>query len=140
LKPTKLQKSRELYKMVYRYSKPPSQRQLRVSNAIHESLSKAIVKNDFAIPFFDHYNVSISKVKVSADLKLVTVFMLFPENAPVEEALKWLNDNIYLSKKFIAESVNLKFVPKMRYVKDEEYLRSLEIEEAFSKLSSTNNE
>ena len=64
----------------------PSQRQLRVGELVREALSEALVRGNVHDPVLVEANITITEVKVSADLRNATAFVV-PLHGRREEAL-----------------------------------------------------
>ncbi len=111
--------------MVYRYTKPPSQRQLMVSSAIKHELSAVIMRLSL-IELYD-LRVVVTEVRVSADLKLATVFVLVvPENNN-QVILDYLKKELHFIKKELASVLKLRSLPVLRFVEDKASKQASEV-------------
>ena len=101
----------------------PSQRQLRVGEAIRHALSDIIQQAHFREPSLQDVSVTISEVRISPDLKNATIFF-----SPLQqgEDSPWPTDEIraglqratgYLQRA-LAKKMALKYVPKLSFLYD----------------------
>lgn len=107
--------------MVYRYNKPPSQRQLKVAEALKRALSDVFTFKRLSHPFFEKIMITVSEVRISGDLKLATAFINFHEDVDKDQLIKLLNEISPYIKKLIADKVTLRFLPQIRFVYDESF-------------------
>jgi len=78
--------------MVYRYNKPPTQRQLQVAESIKHVISEMFLRNELSHPFFEQNIITVSEARISPDLKLVTVFISAADEIDISKLLKLLNE------------------------------------------------
>lgn len=107
--------------MVYRYNKPPSQRQLRVAESIRRALSDVFTFKRLSHPFFDKIMITISEVRISGDLKLATAFINFHDDVDKDQLIKLLNEISPHIKKLIADKITVRFLPQIRFVYDKSF-------------------
>ncbi len=99
----------------------PSNRQLRVAELIRRSLSDALSKNDLYDESLMNVPITVSEVRCSSDLKLATVFVLPLGGKNTQEVVKSLSKNKGVIKKIISKNLGLKFIPELRFIKDESF-------------------
>ncbi len=99
----------------------PSQRMLRVAEMIRHKLADMLARGEIHDDVLAEHVVTIPQVRLTADLKLATVYVMplgGADNRPVLEALE-------RNKRFIrgevAHAVNLKFAPDLRFRFDETF-------------------
>jgi ribosome-binding factor A len=120
--------------MVYRYSKPPTQRQLRVGEELKHGLSFMFSRNELSHPFFEQVMITVSEVRVSPDLKLATAFVSAMEQVNENDLVKFLNEISPTIRKIIAKKVNLKFAPEVRFAVDKSFKEGAKIDSIIAKL------
>ena len=120
--------------MVYRYTKAPTQRQLRVSEEIRHALSEVITRNELSDPFFEKVRVTVSQVRISQDLKIATAFLALPDEVDQKAVIKSMNEIAYVIRKLISKKVILRFIPEICFVIDESIQTASEIESILSQI------
>jgi ribosome-binding factor A len=103
--------------------KTPSQRQLRVGEAIRRAMSEALARGEIHNDDLARMSITVGEVKVSADLRVATAYVLPLGGAGAEEALKALNRSRGEIRHVVARGVLLKFVPELRFMIDETFDR-----------------
>lgn len=103
--------------------KGPSQRQLRVGEAIRRTLSEALMRGEIHNDELAGLSITVGEVKVSADLRVATAYVLPLGGAGAEAALKALNRSKGEIRHVIAREVALKFAPEIRFQIDETFDR-----------------
>ncbi len=119
--------------MVYRYSKPPSQRQLRVAESIRHGLSEVFMRNEMAVPALDKIFITVSEVRISPDLKLATAFVSSVNTQNIDELIEFLNEKAPLIRKLLAPKVALKYMPEVRFALDKSFEEGAHIDELLHK-------
>jgi ribosome-binding factor A len=101
-------------------SKPsgPSQRQLRVGEALRHALAWVLERADFRDPALQGVAVTVTEVRMTPDLKHATAYVmpLGGDNAPA--ALEGLNRAAGYLRHEVAKEVPLKFLPDYRFELD----------------------
>lgn len=101
----------------------PSQRQLRVGEAIRRALSEALMRGEIHNDDLARLSITVGEVKVSADLRVATAYVLPLGGQGADEALKALNRSRGEIRHVIAREVALKFAPELRFQIDETFDR-----------------
>lgn len=111
--------------MVYRYTKEPSQRQLQVAESIKKCLMEVFLRNELGSNIFDYCMITVSEVRISADLKLATVFIVanIPSNVEVDidEIIAYLNSSVVEIVKVLKKKIVLRSIPHIRFVRDNSF-------------------
>ena len=103
----------------------PSERQLRVAGSIQLALVDALIKRKIRDIRFTNINVSVTHVEISGDLKLATCYVRLLDviqsetTATKDELLRALEDSKYALRKWIADSVRLKYSPDIKFRYDD---------------------
>jgi ribosome-binding factor A len=106
----------------------PSQRQLRVGELIRHELAEMFARGDIHDPVIEGHLITIPEVRMTADLRLATIYVMplgGKDGAKVVEALQ--NNRKFLRGE-IARRVNLKFAPDIRFRIDERFDEAERIE------------
>jgi ribosome-binding factor A len=99
-------------------AKGPSQRQLRVGEAVRHSISELLGRREVHSDVLERCIVTIPEVRMSADLRIATVYVMPLGGGDAEAVIKALAANQKYIRGVVARAVNLKFAPELRFVKD----------------------
>ena len=98
-----------------------SQRQLRVGELLRKELSEALVRNDFHHSDLSNFSITVSQVIVTPDMKWAKAFVSPLGGENFDEAMNYLNKNIFSIQKIIASKVRLKRMPKLFFIEDKSF-------------------
>jgi len=118
--------------MTLRYTKPPTQRQLRVGELIRTEIS--VVFSRGVIPVaLENMFITVTEVRVSPDLKMATAFLTAfdGDRDKLEPMLKSLGIEI---RRIITPKLNLRFSPEIRLVFDDSTDYATRIENLLNKV------
>ena len=91
--------------MADRIGKPVSQRQLRVGEMIKQSLSMIFIRNEAKVPNLETNTITVTEVKMSADLKIAKAYVLPLGGKDADETINILKRILIFNKKnFITKS------------------------------------
>ncbi len=99
----------------------PSQRLLRVAEAVRHAVVDALARGHFEEPALAARSVTIREVKMSPDLRLATLSVLPLGGKAREKTMAALERNKKMLRAEVARRVNLKFAPDLRFVLDDSY-------------------
>jgi ribosome-binding factor A len=105
-----------------------SQRQLRVGELIRHAMAEMLVRGDIHDPVIEGHMITIPEVRMTADLKLATIYVMPLGGKDVNAVIAALNDNKRYLRGEIAHRVNLKFAPDIRFRADERFDEAERIE------------
>jgi ribosome-binding factor A len=108
--------------------KEASQRQLRVGELIRHAMAEMLVRGDIHDPVIEGHMITIPEVRMTADLKLATIYVMPLGGKDVSAVIEALNDNKRFLRGEIAHRVNLKFAPDIRFRADERFDEAERIE------------
>ena len=81
--------------------------------------------------------ITISKVKVSKDIKLAKIYISFLNNTiPIDEVMKIIIDKRNIIKHLLIKKINLKYIPDLRYFYDDSYENAEKINKLINKVKS----
>ena len=105
----------------------PSQRQLRVGEALRHALAEVLRENEIRDPDLEGVSVTITQIKPSPDMRYATVFCepLGGENAKVVIAA--LNRHKGFLRGEMGNLITMKFTPDLRFVEDESFAEAQKI-------------
>ena len=98
-----------------------SQRQLRVGELLRKELSEVLVKNDFHLSDLSNFSITVSQVIVTPDMKWAKAFVSPLGGENFDEAMNYLNKNIFSIQKILASKVRLKRMPKLVFIEDKSF-------------------
>ena len=105
-----------------------SQRQLRVGELIRHAMADMLLRGDIHDPVIEGHMITIPEVRMTADLKLATIYVMPLGGKDVNAVIAALNDNKRFLRGEIAHRVNLKFAPEIRFRADERFDEAERIE------------
>ena len=98
-----------------------SQRQLRVGELLRKELSAVLVKYDFHRADLSNFSITVSQVIVTPDMKWAKAFVSPLGGENFDEAMDYLNKNVFSIQKIIASKVRLKRMPKLVFIEDKSF-------------------
>ena len=98
-----------------------SQRQLRVGELIRHALAEMLARGEVHDPVLESHLITIPEVRMTADLKLATIYVMPLGGRDVKEVIAALERNKRFLRGEIAHHVNLKFAPEIRFRADERF-------------------
>ena len=113
------------------HHEPPrgtSQRQLRVGELIRHALAEMLLRGDVHDPVIEGHMITVPEVRLSADLRLATVYVMPLGGRDQREVIAALERNKKFLRGEIARRVNLKFAPDIRFRIDERFDEAERIE------------
>ena len=106
----------------------PSQRQLRVGEAVRHALAELLAHGDVHDEVIETHLITVPEVRMSPDLRLATIYVMplgGRDTAAVVEALE--RNKRYLRGE-LAHRINMKFAPEIRFRIDERFDEAERIE------------
>ena len=106
----------------------PSQRQLRVGEALRHALAEVLRENEISDAELEGVSVTITQVKPSPDMRYATVYCepLGGKNAKAIVAA--LNRHKGFLRGEMGNLITMKFTPDLRFVEDESFAEAEKIE------------
>ena len=105
-----------------------SQRQLRVGELIRHELADMFTRGEVHDPVIEAHMITIPEVRMTADLRLATIYVMPLGGRDVKAVLDALDRNKRYVRGEIARRVNLKFAPEIRFRIDERFDEAERIE------------
>ena len=93
----------------------PSQRQLRVGELIRHALAEMLSRGEIHDPVIEGHMITVPEVRMTADLRLATVYVMPLGGKDETEVVAALERNKKFLRGEIAHRVNLKFAPDLRF-------------------------
>jgi ribosome-binding factor A len=98
-----------------------SQRQLRVGELIRHELAEMLTRGDIHDPVIQAHMITVPEVRMTADLRLATIYVMPLGGRDAEEVIAAFDRNKRYVRGEIARRVNLKFAPEIRFRVDERF-------------------
>jgi len=105
-----------------------SQRQLRVGELIRHELADLLTRGEIHDPVIEGHMITVPEVRVSADLRLATIYVMPLGGRDAKDVIEALERNSRYVRGEIARRVNLKFAPEIRFRIDERFDEAERIE------------
>jgi ribosome-binding factor A len=105
-----------------------TQRQLRVGELIRHELADMLVRGEVHDPVIEGHMITVPEVRVSADLRLATIYVIPLGGRDAKDVIDALERNSRYVRGEIARRVNLKFAPEIRFRIDERFDEAERIE------------
>jgi ribosome-binding factor A len=105
-----------------------SQRQLRVGELIRHELAAMLTRGEVHDPVIETHMITVPEVRMTADLRLATIYIMPLGGRDEKEVLDALERNKRYLRGEIARRVNLKFAPEIRFRIDERFDEAERIE------------
>jgi ribosome-binding factor A len=106
----------------------PSQRALRAGEVIRHAIAEILSRGEVHDPVIQAHLITVPEVRMSADLKLATIYVMPLGGRDEKEVLAALERNKRFLRGEIAQRVNLKFAPDIRFRIDERFDEAERIE------------
>jgi ribosome-binding factor A len=105
-----------------------SQRQLRVGEIVRHALADILAQGHVHDPVIEGHLITVPEVRMSADLRLATIYVMPLGGRDEAAVLAALERNKKFLRGEIAHQVNLKFAPDIRFRIDERFAEAERIE------------
>ena len=104
-----------------------SQRQLRVGERVRQIISDCFLKEIILEPSLTQTSITVSKVKMSKDLKIAYVYLMPLNKSNIEKIKKILDLNKFVFQKELGKKIKTKFTPKIIFHIDDSHFEKLNI-------------
>jgi ribosome-binding factor A len=105
-----------------------SQRQLRVGELVRHAMAELLARGEVHDPVIEGHLITVPEVRMSADLRLATIYIMPLAGRDADEVLAALERNKKFLRGEIAHRVNLKFAPDIRFRVDERFAEAERID------------
>ncbi|MFY9658234.1 MAG: 30S ribosome-binding factor RbfA [Methylocystis sp.] len=99
----------------------PSQRMLRVGELVRHAAAQLFARGEINDPVLEKHVVTVSRVKMSPDLKHATIYVMPLGGADEPDVLAALDRHKKFLRGELAQTVNLKFAPEVRFRIDDTF-------------------
>ncbi len=94
---------------------------LRVGELVRHAMSEMLTRGNINDPVLDGHVITVSKVKMSPDLKCATVYILPLGGKDRDQVLGSLDRHRKELRGDVARKINLKFAPDLRFKLDDSF-------------------
>jgi ribosome-binding factor A len=105
-----------------------SQRQLRVGELVRHAMADMLTRGEVHDPVIEGHLITVPEVRMTADLRLATVYIMPLAGRDAEKVLAALERNKKFLRGEIAHRINLKFAPDLRFRVDDRFAEAERIE------------
>ena len=105
-----------------------SQRQLRVGELIKQKLGEIFIRNEAKILALDTSVITVTEVKITADLKSARVYVIPLGGHDTKEIVSILTEYSHLVRKALSKKLDIKFLPRLAFVEDNSFEYAEKIE------------
>lgn len=102
-------------KQTNRNGKAPTQRMLRVGESIRRTLSEVLQRGDVHDEDLARMSITVGEVRMTADLRIATAFVLPLGGQGKDEALEALRRNKAEIRHLVVKGGSMKFAPELRF-------------------------
>ena len=112
---------------------PFSQRQLRVGELIKQSLGQIFLRDEAKLPILETRNITVTEVRMSPDLKNARAYVIPLGGKDAENTVNILTKFSHLIRKALSKKLDMKFLPKVSFVRDNSFDYAEKIEKLIQK-------
>jgi ribosome-binding factor A len=105
-----------------------SQRQLRVGELVRHAMAEMLTRGDVHDPVIEGHLITVPEVRMSADLRLATIYVMPLGGRDAEEVVTALERHKKFLRAEIAHRINLNFAPDIRFRVDERFAEAERID------------
>tara|TARA_Y100000590_G_scaffold94404_1_gene106966 strand:- start:2936 stop:3313 length:378 start_codon:yes stop_codon:yes gene_type:complete len=109
-----------------------SQRQLRVGEQVRQIISNFLLKDIVLDNYLTNASVTVSRVRMSKDLKIAYVYVMPLGGSNIEKVKKALDINKSIFQKELGKKIKNKFTPKLIFYIDDTFLEAKKINDLLS--------
>ena len=109
--------------------KGSSQRMLRVGELVRHRIAELLARGEIADEVIAAHVITIPEVRMTADLRLATVYVIPLGGVDTGPVLEALERNVRFIRGEVARAVDLKFAPELRFRRDETFEEAQRIDQ-----------
>jgi ribosome-binding factor A len=98
-----------------------SQRQLRVGELVRHAMAELLARGEVHDPIIETHLITVPEVRMTADLRLATIYIMPLAGRDADKVLTALERNKKFLRGEIAQRINLKFAPDLRFRVDDRF-------------------
>ncbi len=109
-------------------ARPPSQRQLRAGELVRHALAEVLTREEIHDPELAAASITVSEVRLSPDLRQATCYVMPLAGRDQAAIVAALNRNARWLGAQVAQRVQIKYAPKLRFREDDSFDRAGQID------------
>jgi len=113
--------------------RPFSQRQLRVGELVKQNIGELLIRNEAKIPSVNTKLITVTEVRMTPDLKTARVYVIPLGGIDTKETVRILTEYSHLVRKALSKRLDIKFLPKLKFVEDNSFEYAEKIEKIIKK-------
>ena len=117
-----------------------SQRQLRVGELVKQNLGELFIRNEAKIPSINSKLITVTEVRMTPDLKTARVYVIPLGGIETQETVKILTEYSHLVRRALSKRLDIKFLPKLKFVEDNSFEYAEKIEKIIKKIKINDTE
>jgi ribosome-binding factor A len=98
-----------------------SQRQLRVGELVRHAMAELLARGEVHDPVIETHLITVPEVRMTADLRLATIYIMPLAGRDADKVLAALERNKKFLRGEVAQRINLKFAPDLRFRVDDRF-------------------
>jgi len=98
-----------------------SQRQLRVGELVRHAMAELLARGEVHDPVIETHLITVPEVRMTPDLRLATIYIMPLAGRDADKVLAALEHNKKYLRGEIAQRINLKFAPDLRFRVDDRF-------------------
>jgi ribosome-binding factor A len=107
----------------------PTQRQLRIGELVRHKLAEMLARGEIHDDIIASHVITVPEVRLSPDLKLASAYVVTLGGDDTAVVIEALNRNKKYIRAQVAQAVNLKFAPDIRFLRDETFEEASRIDQ-----------
>ncbi len=117
-----------------------SQRQLRVGELVKQNLGQIFIRDEAKIPSINSKLITVTEVRMTPDLKTARIYVIPLGGIDLKETVRTLTDYAHLVRKALSKRLDIKFLPKLKFVEDNSFEYAEKIENIIKKIKVNDKE
>jgi ribosome-binding factor A len=109
--------------------KGPTQRMLRIGEMVRHKLAELLIRGEIHDDVLASHVISVTEVRISNDLKLATAYVMPLGGKDTEKVLAALTKHKGFIRAEIAQTLDLRYAPDIRFREDETFEEVSRIDE-----------
>lgn len=114
-------------------TKTPSHRSLKVGEELRHILAESMHQMGFLDPQLEKVSISVTEVRIGADLKNATAYIMTLGGKNLAPTIKALNKHVKHFRHEVARNTNLRYTPALKFEADTTFDYAQKINELLKK-------
>ena len=110
-----------------------TQRQLRVGELVKQNLGEIFIRNEAKIPSINTKIITVTEVRMTPDLKTARAYVIPLGGEKMTETVSVLTEYSHLVRRALSKKLDIKFLPKIKFVEDNSFEYAEKIEKLIKK-------